>query len=65
MTLAEGKTKYTAFLESKALTVPAMGRGIDHDDVSATLFDFQQAIVRWAVRKAALLSSPTQGLARR
>jgi DNA modification methylase len=42
---------YTAFLQSKKLTVPAAGITVQPGEVSAALFPFQRQIVLWLVRK--------------
>lgn len=42
---------YTDFLESKKLVVPAVGREVTADYLSAALFPFQRDLVRWSLRK--------------
>ena len=42
-------TDYVAFLRNKTATAPAVG--IEVDAVSDALRPFQQAIVRWALRR--------------
>ena len=42
---------YETFLESKRRLVPIRGRAIEAGDINPTLFDWQQEVVRWAVRQ--------------
>lgn len=44
-------TDYQLFLAGKARTAPASGIDCDPGDVSIELFDWQRAIVAWAVRR--------------
>lgn len=43
--------EYSAFLESKKLVVPAVGREVTTEDLSPHLFPFQRDLVRWSLRK--------------
>lgn len=42
---------YASFLASKRRRVPSVGREVDADEIHPSLFDWQNLIVRWAVRK--------------
>ena len=44
-------SKYEEFIASKALTTVACGFDVPEDEISGNLFDFQRAIVRWALLK--------------
>lgn len=49
---------YQQFLESKQLTNKAVGFEISNEDINPVAFDFQKAIIRWAVKlgRAAVFS---------
>jgi hypothetical protein len=53
MTVEEAVTneRYKTFLESKKLRVLSCGRAVKSTDINPKLFEFQRAIVQWAVRK--------------
>jgi hypothetical protein len=57
---------YQAFLASKRLVVPSCGRTVADGEIHASLFPFQRALVRWAVRKgrAALFAGTGLGKTR-
>ncbi len=42
---------YETFLEEKSRVVPPMGITISEDQIHPLLYDFQKAIVKWALRK--------------
>jgi DNA modification methylase/superfamily II DNA or RNA helicase len=44
-------TGYDDFLASKRAVAASAGRTVDRDDIHPSLFEFQRAIVQWAVRK--------------
>jgi SNF2 family DNA or RNA helicase len=54
---------YDEFLASKQLTAPSYGVDVPTEGISAKLFPFQQAIVKWALRKgrAALFTDTGTG----
>ena len=41
--------KYADFLKTK--TLPSVASGVDAGDIHPVLYDFQAAIVRWAVKR--------------
>jgi hypothetical protein len=43
--------EYKAFLESKRIRVEACGINVDVNDMNPQLFDWQKAIVRWALHR--------------
>ena len=58
--------EYQSFLESKRLLVPSVGREVAESEIHPSLFGFQRALVRWAIRKgrAALFTATGTGKTR-
>lgn len=44
-------TAYASFLARKAITATSVGFTVEADDINPKLFDWQNAIVRWALRR--------------
>lgn len=42
---------YESFLREKAVSAPSYGFAVAHDDLNLRLFDWQRAIVRWALQR--------------
>ena len=49
--ISNSSTSYQDFIESKSFSSDSVGLSIDESDINPMLFDFQRAIVKWAVEK--------------